>query len=119
MLAKILIILSTILCVVSGNLLLKYGVSKPTFNSFWPLSYFNYYILISISFFAAGLLLYTAVLRFLPLNIAQTIFTIQFVSVVIGSHFLFGEQISAIRWFGIGLVVIGLIIVGLTIENNS
>ncbi len=51
------------------------------------------------------------VLRFLPLGIAYALINVVHVLIPIGSWVFLGEQISARRWIGISIVVLGLYLV--------
>ncbi len=109
---KLILIFSTIGCTVIGNLLLKIGVGRNGTFTIWPFTFINWHIIISISFFGMGLILYALLLKRLPLNIAQTIFSVQFIAVILASSFVLNEPISTVRWLGILFVAIGLAVVG-------
>ena len=109
---KVILIFFTIGCTVIGNLLLKIGVGRSGFLNIGPLALINWHIIISITFFGMGLVLYALLLKRLPLNIAQTIFSVQFIAVILASSFILNESINSVRWVGISLVAIGLAIVG-------
>ncbi len=110
-------VLATISCTVIGNLLLKLGAGKPGMASFWPLSFVNLYVFFGALSFGVGLLFYTMILKKIPLNLAQAIFSVQFVIVILAASIFLNEQIQLLRWIGIGFVAIGLFIIGWSVKN--
>jgi drug/metabolite transporter (DMT)-like permease len=64
--------------------------------------------------FAVAFGLYVWVLRHVPLNVAQSLFTFQFVGVILAAALFLGEPISPLRWFGIGVITLGILIVAWT-----
>jgi multidrug transporter EmrE-like cation transporter len=109
------LIIAAISCTVIGNLLLKIGAGKPGIFDIWPLNIINLYVIGGIISFATGLLFYTLVLKKLPLNIAQSIFSVQFVFVILAANFFLDEPIQLLRWVGIAIVAIGLFVISLTV----
>ena len=110
-------IMATISCTVIGNLLIKTGAGKPGLHSFWPLNIINTYVIGGALSFGLGLLFYTMLLKKMPLNIAQSIFSVQFVIVILASSIFLNEQIQLLRWIGIFFVAIGLLIIGWSVKN--
>lgn len=113
-----LLVVATIGCTVLGNLLLKAGAGKPGIYSVWPLNIVNLYVVAGAVSFGVGLLFYTMILKKMPLNIAQSIFSIQFVLVIVASSLFYNESISFMRWIGIVFVAIGLLIIGWSVKNH-
>lgn len=118
MITFILIIL-TILFSVAGNLFLKMGAMSPGLSESWPLSLINIKIFIGLFCFACGVLFYGTLLQRLPLNVAQSIFSVQFVAVILAASIILDEPINMLRWFGILLVACGLAIVGWSVTINK
>ncbi len=116
---KLLLIIATMICTVCGNLLLKLGAEQNGIGSVWPFSIINFKVFLGASSFGLGLLFYTMLLKHLPLNIAQCIFSVQFVLVIIASALIFGESIGWLRWGGIALVASGLLLIAWSIEPAS
>lgn len=110
------LVLATISCTVAGNLLLKAGAERQGIYPLWPLSILNVHVIAGAACFGLGLLFYTMVLKKIPLNIAQSVFSIQFVVVIIASSILLGESIPNIRWIGFIFVGIGLFIIGWSVK---
>ena len=116
MITSILILL-TITFTVIGNLFLKMGVMTDGISDIWPLSFLNIKVFIGLVCFACSVLFYAALLQRLPLNVAQSIFSIQFVAVILAAKIILGEPISLTTWIGILLVACGLIVIGLSISQ--
>lgn len=112
-----LLIIATISCTVIGNLLLKTGAGKSGYYAVWPLSLLNIYVVLGALSFGFGLMFYTMILKKMPLNIAQSIFSIQFIVVIIASSIFLNEPIPYARWIGFMFVALGLFIVGWTVKN--
>jgi len=62
--------------------------------------------------FALAGLVYPWILRFMPLNVAQSFASVQFVAVILASSLLLAEPIPSGRWIGIGLIASGIALVG-------
>ena len=109
----------TIVCTVCGNLLLKIGAGYPGFGQSWPLSVLNIRVLAGATSFGLGFLFYAMLLQRMPLNIAQSFFSVQFVFVILASALILGENVGWLRWSGIAMVACGLFIIGWSIPPQS
>jgi multidrug transporter EmrE-like cation transporter len=96
-------------CTVVANLLLKAGSGDAP--SPVLLGIFSWRTIGGLAAFACAGLVYTRVLRFLPLNVAQSYAAAQFVAVILGSRLVLGEAIPAARWLGISMIVLGILVV--------
>lgn len=97
---------------VMGNLLMKIGVDSLNAEaSFWA-RLFSWRSLLGLTLFGCAAMIYIAVLRWLPLNVAQSFLAVQFVAVVLASRFILFEPIVPIQWAGIVLIAAGIAIVG-------
>ena len=112
----------SVLCVFISELLLKRGatdVAEPDSDLSWTgvngleSSLVWWAILLIIASFISWLY----VLRHLPLTIAYPLSRIVDVLVPLGCWLFLGEVISALRWCGIALVIIGLALVAKPIAN--
>ena len=112
----------SIVCVFVSELLLKRGateVAQPDNALSWtglngltsPLVWWA--ILLIIASFISWLY----VLRYVPLSVAYPLSRVVDVLVPLGCWFFLSEQISALRWCGIALVVTGLGLVAKPIAN--
>jgi len=106
----------SISCVFVSELLLKRGateVAEPESAFSWTgvnglaSSLVWWAILLIIASFISWLY----VLRYIPLSVAYPLSRVVDVLVPLGCWFFLGEQISALRWSGIALVVTGLALV--------
>ena len=97
---------------VLANLLMKVGaVTAPTRVLFGLASWKT--VAGFLAFGCAGLI-YAWLLKWLPLNVAQSFAAAQFISVILASSFLLSEWIPLPRWIGIGLIALGIILVGIS-----
>jgi drug/metabolite transporter (DMT)-like permease len=108
------LILASMSCTVIGNLLLKTGVQHPGVASVWPLTLLNGRTLLGALSFCCAMVLYMMVLKRTTLNLAQSIFALQFVLVIIAANVILNEPIGLQRWAGIGLIASGLFVISLT-----
>lgn len=105
-------------CTIVANLLLKIGAMAPPGanivfrNVAWQ-------SITGILVFGFSLLIYTWILRSIPLNIAQAFAAFQFVGVVVASAVLLSEAIPPLRWVGLALISAGILLVGLTTQGSN
>lgn len=78
---------------------------------------FSKYVLIGISFIISAPLLYIGALKYLPLNRAYVLTSINIVIVSLIGKYAFKEKLSANRTIGIVLILIGVIIYSINISN--
>ena len=112
-------IIASMACTVIGNLLLKTGVQHPGFGTVWPLSLLNTRTALGAVTFCFAMLFYMMVLKRTALNLAQSIFAVQFVLVIVAANFILHEPIGLQRWIGIGLVAAGLLVISLTVTPTG
>ena len=96
-----------------ANLMLKLGANAPASDRivFGMLSWKS---VAGLAFFGCGGLLYAVLLRWIPLNVAQSFTAAQFIGVVAAASLMLNEPISPVRWVGIGLIGVGILLVGVT-----
>lgn len=109
-----LFILSAMTCTVVGNLLLKTGVEHRGVSTVWPFSLLNLQTFLGAMAFCFAMIFYMMVLKRTTLNLAQSIFALQFVLVIIAANVILGEAIGPQRWLGIGLIAAGLFVISLS-----
>ena len=112
------LILASMSCTVMGNLLLKTGVQHPGVATIWPLNLLNSRTMLGAVSFCLAMVLYMMVLKRTTLNLAQSIFALQFVLVIIAANENHNEPIGMQRWIGIGLIAAGLFVISLTAPTN-
>jgi undecaprenyl phosphate-alpha-L-ara4N flippase subunit ArnE len=105
--------IAMIACTVGANLLLKLGATR---SGAEPdiVSLVNWQVLLGLATFGTAGLLYAVVLRWLPLNIAQSFAAAQFVAVIVASALVLSEPISFGQWIGISFIATGILVVGVT-----
>lgn len=116
--ANVTLILASMSCTVIGNLLLKTGVEHPGVAAMWPFSLFNLRTVMGALAFCFAMVFYMMVLKRMTLNLAQSIFALQFVFVIIAANVILDEPIGLQRWLGIGLIAVGLFVVSLTVRTS-
>ena len=116
---SILVVLLITSFTVVGNLLLKVGVSKPGLVDTWPMTLINMYTLLGTVSFGFAFIGYATLLQRIPLNLAQAIFSFQFIAVIVSSAVVLGEPVGTQRWLGIGIIFVGIMIVSFTATNKA
>lgn len=110
---KWLILLMGILCNASASALIKVAVTPPRKlpSLTDPLaSLQNWPLWLGLFLYGMAFLLYTLALTRLPLNVAHPILTSGSVALVaVSSLCFFGEQLTMINMFGIGLIILGVV----------
>jgi len=61
-----------------------------------------------------ALVLYLIILSRVPLNVATSIASINFVAVLLASRLFLGESIPPLRYLGFGCILLGLYVVAMT-----
>jgi drug/metabolite transporter (DMT)-like permease len=105
----------SVLCVLFSELLLKRGASDTASATSWSWTGLNSLasplVWWGIFFVIASFLSWLYVLKYIPLTIAFPLSRVVDVLVPLSCWIFLGETISARRWCGIALVVIGLAVV--------
>ncbi len=65
------------------------------------------WILLGVAILIVEVLLYSGALRFLAVSTAFPITSLSFVMVTLLSRWLLGEQVTPLRWAGVGLILVG------------
>src|SRR3981081_4125118 len=95
-----------IACTVIGNIFMKLGASVPFAER--PLfGIVAWQSCAGVAVFAAAVIIYSILLQWMPLNVAQSFAAFQFVAVIVASTWFLGEPISGIPWLGVALGVGG------------
>ncbi|MDC7706753.1 EamA family transporter [Vogesella sp. LYT16W] len=94
---------------IAANLMLKIGAERYNGNLAELL---NIKIFFGLAFFGMAAFFYILILTKIPLNVAQSFATIQFIAVIMAAHFFLGEPIDATRALGIFLIFCGILLVG-------
>jgi len=113
------LVLGSMTCTVLANLSLKTGAQRSSGVGVSLPAVLNSHVAMGAAWFALAFVLYALVLRRLPLSLAGTIFSVQWVLVVLAAHLVLHESIGGMRWLGIALMAVGLIVVSLSPEAKS
>ena len=119
MTAKIVAILACMISfTVVANLILKQGAMIPADDRI-ILGIMGWKSLVGLIAFGCAGVIYAVVLRWLPLNVAQSVASLQFVAVILASAFILGEQVPFVRWVGIACIAVGILLVSTTVSGPS
>ena len=100
---------------VVANLLLKAGATAASSSGASVLmTFLNWRTIAGLASFGVAGLLYAVVLRWLPLNVAQSFAAAQFVAVILASLLVLGERATTMQLAGIFLIALGIAFVGWT-----
>lgn len=100
-------------CTVAANLFLKLGAQVPAAERTIA-GFMDWRAIVGFAFFGAGGLIYSWILNWMPLNVAQSIAASQFIAVIFASALLLGEPVPLPRVLGIGLIAAGIMLVSAT-----
>jgi drug/metabolite transporter (DMT)-like permease len=109
-------IIVSIIIAVTGQLILKTGISKIgefeiTLKTLFPLIFkilSNPFILIGLIFYTIGAFTWIFGLSKVPLSLAYPLLSLGYVIVVACSAIFFHEHVSLIRWVGVLVVILGV-----------
>lgn len=99
-----------------GQILLKIGMGKigpiSQWSKLWQWEFFlhivtNPYVLLGLALYAASALFWLAALSNLNVSFAYPLLSLAYVVIAIASYFILKEPLSAVRWGGILLIVLG------------
>jgi len=68
--------------------------------------------------YAVALVMYLGILSRVPLNVATSIASLNFVAVLLASRLVLGEPIPPLRYLGFGCILAGMYLVALTQRGN-
>jgi undecaprenyl phosphate-alpha-L-ara4N flippase subunit ArnE len=75
--------------------------------------------LLGFVFFGTSAVIYSGVLQWMPLNVAQSIAASQFIAVILASAVILAEPIPLVRLVGILLIVAGIVVVSLSDKGSK
>ena len=101
----------TIALNVVAQLLLKTGAMRPGLADVMPLSIINVYTAASLLCFIVAVGFYASVLQRIPLIVAQSILSLQFVSIILAAAVILGERVQGMQIVGIAFIAAGLFLV--------
>jgi len=115
------IILISVLCSSVAQIFLKKGMLqcdcsfRLAADNLWPLFVslvLNPFLVAGVSLHIAALVSWLYVLKHVEVSYAYPFISMGFVIVLLLSHFLFNENINAVRIAGVALIVTGIVLVG-------
>jgi drug/metabolite transporter (DMT)-like permease len=99
---------------VAANLLMKLGALHVTKSGdtmdLSPM--LNWRTVLGLASFGVAGLLYAVLLRWWPLNVAQSFMSAQFVVIILASSIVLREPIHLAQWLGVALIAAGIGVVG-------
>jgi len=72
----------------------------------------NWRVLLGFVSFGVAACFYTALMQWVPLNVATSFAAAQFVAVIVAARFFLSEPIDWMQWAGIALIALGISLVG-------
>ena len=97
---------------VTANLLLKAGAVSPGPDNGHIAHLINWKVFMGLFSFGLAACFYVAILQWLPLNVAQSFASAQFIAVILASAWILSEPIGTGQWLGIAFIAFGIAIVG-------
>ena len=121
--SSILLLLLAVSLASTGQILLKKGMllvgvfSTSSMNvlEYFLKSFTNIYVIIGVFLYFVSALVWLLVLSRLPLSLAYPCLALGYVVVAVLSKYLFGENITLIRWMGILTICVGVFLISRTI----
>jgi multidrug transporter EmrE-like cation transporter len=100
-----------------GQLLMKHTMSNkaPGFLT-WA---FVQQLALALTIYSLGIINWIFALRSVKLSIAYPLTSLNYVGILLGSYYFFGEKITLIRVAGVALIFMGVLLVALPIKNRS
>ena len=102
---------TTIALNVVAQLLLKTGAMRPGLSDAMPLSLINLHTFASLVCLIVAVGFYASVLQRVPLIVAQSVLSLQFVSIMLAAAIVLGERVQGLQILGIALIASGLFLV--------
>jgi len=97
-----------ILANAAGNVLLKIGAGPNVNRTLFGV--ITWQTAAGVACFALSVVAYAWALKHIELHVAQIVVSLQYISVIVLSVLLLGEQISMTQWCGIALIAAGLFV---------
>ncbi len=98
-----------------GQVFLKFAlVRMPKFGwtkEFWLGLLTNWHFALCGLFFGAGSLLWIWILKKFPFSVAYPLTSLSFAMGMVAAIIFFHESVSAVRWFGLVLIIIGCLLI--------
>ena len=99
---------------VLANLLLKAGAVSGEPGQAAITRLMNWHVLGGLTSFGLAACCYIIILQWLPLHVATSFASAQYIAVILASTWFLDEPIGSIQWAGIALIALGIVILGWT-----
>ncbi|BDA72896.1 small multidrug resistance protein [Calothrix sp. PCC 7716] len=99
-----------------GQLLMKHTMSSSTLGLNWS---FIQQLVLALTVYSLGIVNWILALRVVKLSIAYPLTSLNYIGILFGSYYLFGEKITLIRIFGVILIFLGVLLVALPIQRGA
>jgi multidrug transporter EmrE-like cation transporter len=110
-----------LLCSISfgivGQLLMKHTMRYPA-EQLWTWAFIQSLVL-ALSTYSLGIINWIFALRTVNLSVAYPLTSLNYVGILLGSYYFFGETITLTRVIGVVLIFVGVLLVALPIKNQS
>ena len=102
---------------IAGQLLLKWVAVDVIGTPFgWP---YLLHIGAALLIYSLGVVNWVLALRHLRLSVAYPVTSVSYAGILLGSYYWFGEEIAAVRVFGVGLIFVGVMLVVLGLPAST
>ncbi|MBF2066465.1 MAG: EamA family transporter [Calothrix sp. C42_A2020_038] len=99
-----------------GQLLMKHTMSNSTVGLNWS---FIQQLFLALIVYSLGIVNWILALRVVKLSIAYPLTSLNYIGILFGSYYLFGEKITLIRVIGVILIFLGVLLVALPIQRGT
>ncbi len=99
-----------------GQLLMKHTMSSSTVGLNWS---FIQQLVLALTVYSLGIVNWILALRVVKLSIAYPLTSLNYIGILFGSYYLFGEKITLIRIVGVILIFLGVLLVALPIQRGT
>jgi multidrug transporter EmrE-like cation transporter len=110
-------LLASILLGIAGQLLMKFAMSTTTdylFTRQWLIQ-----LVLGLTIYSLGVVNWVLAVSYVKLSIAYPLTSLNYVGILLGSYYFFGEQISFTRSLGILLIFIGVMLVAIPVRQTK
>ena len=100
-----------------GQLLLKHTMSG-TGQGLFTWSFFHQ-LFMALTIYSLGIVNWIFALRSVKLSIAYPLTSLNYVGILLGSHYFFHESITTLRVVGVVLIFLGVLLVALPLKTRK
>lgn len=107
---------ASIILGIIGQLLMKHTMSNKA-AEFLTWSFIQQ-LMLALTTYSLGIINWIFALRVVKLSIAYPLTSLNYVGILLGSYYFFGESITLIRVVGVVLIFLGVLLVALPLTNS-